>query len=72
MNEIGQGRVWTGEHALENGLVDQLGSIEDAILLAANLANVENYQLVYYPKQKDWITKLLNKNDDVLMKQLQN
>ncbi len=72
VNEIGQGRVWTGEHALENGLVDQLGSIEDAILLAANLANVENYQLVYYPKQKDWITKLLNKNDDVLMKQLQN
>lgn len=38
---IGQGRVWTGVDALENGLVDSLGSLDDAITAAAALAELE-------------------------------
>ena len=38
---IGQGQVWTGVDALENGLIDELGSFEDAIRAAAELAELE-------------------------------
>jgi protease-4 len=38
---IGQGRVWTGVDALENGLVDSLGSLDDAIAAAAELAELD-------------------------------
>ena len=41
VNEIAQGRVWTGEDALELGLVDVLGGLEDAIAIAANKAGLD-------------------------------
>ncbi len=40
---IGQGQVWTGSDALENGLVDELGDLNDAIAAAAELAGIEDY-----------------------------
>jgi protease-4 len=40
VDKIAQGRVWTGVDALHNGLVDELGSLDDAILVAANLADL--------------------------------
>ena len=43
---IAEGRVWTGEDALKNGLVDELGGIDDAIHYAAKLAKVNTYQQV--------------------------
>ena len=66
VDEIGQGRVWAGKDAIEIGLVDQLGNMNDAILLAAKLASITEYKLDYYPRQKDWFTKLFNKEDVVL------
>ena len=45
---------WTGKEALENGLVDKLGSLEDAINIAADLAGVETYKVRNYPNyEKD-------------------
>jgi len=41
VDAIGQGRVWSGTNAKEIGLVDELGDIEDAILAAAELAELE-------------------------------
>ena len=41
VDEIGQGRVWSGVDALENGLVDELGGLDDAIAAAAELAGLE-------------------------------
>lgn len=58
VDSLGGGRVWAGEDALKNGLVDQLGTIDDAIALAAKLAKVSDYGIEYYPKQKDWFTKI--------------
>jgi protease-4 len=43
VDEIAQGRVWTGSTAMELGLVDQLGYIDDAIIVAAELANLTEY-----------------------------
>lgn len=50
VHEIAQGRVWTGEKALELGLVDQLGDLNDAIMVAAELANLEEYEVDYRRK----------------------
>ncbi|WBX71727.1 signal peptide peptidase SppA [Tenacibaculum retecalamus] len=52
VNEIAQGRVWTGKEALENGLVDKLGNLNDAIKIAAELAKVETYKVRNYPNYK--------------------
>jgi protease-4 len=40
VDAIGQGQVWTGVEALQNGLVDELGSLDDAILAAATMAGL--------------------------------
>lgn len=58
INSIGQGRVWTGSQALKIGLVDRLGTINDAIACAAKKAKVSDYQLVSYPQQKSIFTKV--------------
>lgn len=65
VDSIGQGRVWAGADAIKIGLVDKLGSINDAIDKAAQLAKISKYAIVYYPKQKDWFTMLFSKEDEV-------
>ena len=54
VDEIAQGRVWTGAQALEIGLVDAIGTIEDAIIHAALLVDekncLDNIQIVEYPR----------------------
>ena len=47
VDEIAQGRVWIGTDALELGLVDELGSLDDAIASAAEIAELENYDTFY-------------------------
>lgn len=53
VDSIGQGRVWTGEDGLRLGLVDALGSLDNAIDEAADLAGLEDYRTVDLPKMKD-------------------
>lgn len=62
VDDIGQGRVWAGSDALKIGLVDALGNIDDAVAKAAELAKLENYKISYYPKKKDFWTKLMEKS----------
>lgn len=59
VDSIGQGRVWTGKDALELGLVDELGGLNDAIEKAAELAEIEDYNIKDLPKRKDPFEKLL-------------
>ncbi|MCB2220059.1 MAG: signal peptide peptidase SppA [Bacteroidetes bacterium] len=59
VDEIGQGRVWSGKDALERGLVDQLGGLNDAIKLAADLAGLEDYRTIDLPEQKEPIEQLM-------------
>lgn len=58
IHEIAQGRVWSGVQALEIGLVDQLGGVNDACKLASELVEIEDYQIEYYPKEENFIGKL--------------
>ncbi len=57
---IAGGRVWSGTSAKELGLVDSLGNINDAILLAAKKAKLKDYRISSLPVQQDPIAKLLN------------
>lgn len=59
VDEIGQGRVWTGENAKELGLVDVLGDLNDAIKIAEEMTGLENYRIVKLPKLKDPLEELL-------------
>lgn len=45
VDQVAQGRVWTGYDAMKRGLVDQMGDFDDAIAVAAELAKVEEYSL---------------------------
>lgn len=56
---IAQGRVWSGEDALEVGLVDELGGLENALAKAADLSGLEKYRITEYPKVKDPVQLLL-------------
>ena len=58
IDAIGQGRVWTGSQALQNGLVDKLGSLDDAIKIAAERAELTDYDVASFPIKKDMLTKL--------------
>ena len=51
-DSLAQGRVWSGVEALELGLVDQLGGLEDAISEAAELAEISSYSIRRYPRYK--------------------
>ena len=53
VDAIGQGRVWSGEDAIDLGLIDVLGGLEDAIEIAASMAGLENYRISFLPKQID-------------------
>ena len=59
VDKIGQGRIWSGTNALEIGLVDELGGLNDAIAYAKDKAGIENYRLVEYPKIKDPIEEFI-------------
>ena len=60
IHEIAQGRVWTGLQAKENGLVDIIGGLDDAIRIAAAKAKLVQYGIVEYPGVKTLFQKLLN------------
>ena len=62
VDSIGQGRVWAGADAIEIGLVDELGGLDKAIAYAAEKANLTEYSLKDYPKQKDMMEMLLSGN----------
>ncbi len=59
VDSIGQGRVWSGVIGLRIGLVDRLGSLQDAIDCAARMANTRDYSLKEYPEPRSLLDMLL-------------
>ncbi|MFZ1808793.1 MAG: signal peptide peptidase SppA [Cyclobacteriaceae bacterium] len=59
IKKIASGRVWTGAQAKANGLVDVLGTFNDAVDLAAASAKIgEDYRVRYYPQPKSFLEQL--------------
>lgn len=66
VDEIGEGRVWSGENAKEIGLVDEFGGLQRAIELAAEIEGLENYRTVKLPAQLDPFQQLFKTGTDNL------
>lgn len=59
VDQMAEGRVWSGTNALDRKLVDVLGGLNEAIDLAAGKAKLDNYRLVELPRQEDAFTQLM-------------
>jgi protease-4 len=55
IDSIAQGRVWIGADAIKIGLVDRIGTLEDAIVAAAKMAKLKGYGVKTYPEKKSFI-----------------
>lgn len=70
IDSIAQGRVWTGYHAIQVGLVDRIGTLRDAIHCAARMAKVDAYRVKEYPEKKSFIEQLINNYQHSVKEQL--
>jgi protease-4 len=59
LDDIAGGRVYTGRQALELGLVDEIGTLADAVKHVAKKANVENYEVRVIPEPKNFVELLM-------------
>ena len=67
IDAVAQGRVWTGAQALDRGLIDRLGSFDDAVQAAAKLAKLEGEpQVRYVERELSRTERLLSSLGDVL------
>ena len=70
-DSIAQGRVWTGRQALNLKLVDKLGTLDDAIKVAAKKAQITHYRLVDYPAPANWLDQMMGDyKDDYMEREL--
>lgn len=64
IDEIGGGRVWSGTRAKEIGLVDELGTLNDAVKFAASKAKVKDFQVTSYPKKVNKFEQIFKSMDE--------
>ena len=60
VDEIAQGRIWSGIDAVEVGLADTLGNLKTALSIAARLAGIDKYKVLEYPEQKEEFEKIVD------------
>ena len=60
VDKLARGRVFYGDKGKELDLIDIVGEFNDAIKLAAELAEIEDYQIIEYPKQKTEIERIVS------------
>ena len=64
VDDIGQGRVWSGSNAIDINLIDEYGGLEAAVAGAAELAELEDYRIYELPEQKDPFQELLEQLEE--------
>ena len=64
VDDIGQGRVWSGTNAMDINLIDEYGGLEAAVAGAAELAELEDYRIFELPEQKDPFQELLKQLEE--------
>jgi protease-4 len=64
VDDIGQGRVWSGTNAININLIDEYGGLEEAIAGAAELAEMEDYRIYELPEQKNPFQELLKELEE--------
>ena len=68
VDEVAQGRVWSGKDAVELNLADKIGGISDALQYAAAYSGTNNYRIVEYPAIKTQVEKLLEMLNETSVK----
>ncbi|MBR1410530.1 MAG: signal peptide peptidase SppA [Prevotella sp.] len=63
VDEIAQGRVWLASDAIKIKLVDKLGSLDDAVKKAAELAKLKEYHTAAYPAEPSWLETLMSQDN---------
>jgi len=64
IDSIAQGRVWTGKRAIEIGLIDRFGGLDDAIQCAARMAKLTSYRVSEFPEPQNLMDQILGSNHD--------
>ena len=59
VDSVAQGRVWSGTEAIEIGLVDELGNLDDAVSAAAEIASLDSYGVKKFPKYKSGFERFM-------------
>ena len=74
IDNIGGGRVWSGVRAKEIGLVDELGTLNDAVKFAAQKANLKSYNVASYPKRMTAFEQIFDdmNEDDISARVIKN
>ncbi len=70
VDSIAQGRVWTGARALQVGLVDRVGTMQDAIECAGRMAKMKEYKVKEYPEKKSLLDQIMNSYKKSISKDL--
>ncbi|MEN2436642.1 signal peptide peptidase SppA, partial [Weeksellaceae bacterium A-14] len=74
IDAVGGGRVWSGTRAKAIGLVDELGTLDDAVKFAAQKAKLKEYEVKSYPKKVSVFEQFFNdmNNDELYAKVIRN
>ena len=70
ISSIAQGRVWTGSRAIGVGLVDRIGTMQDAMECAARMAKLKEYGVKEYPEKKNIVEQILSNYKKSIKKDL--
>ncbi|MDP8268713.1 MAG: signal peptide peptidase SppA [Candidatus Tenebribacter davisii] len=62
---IAQGQVWSAQDALNNKLIDEVGMLDKAIKKAAELSNIIEFTVEYYPRQKSFLEEMLREKFEI-------
>ena len=68
VDSIAQGRVWSGNRAIDNGLIDKFGGLQDAIDCAVRMAKLKDYRLREYPEVQNVFDRLFGGTKDNTLK----
>jgi protease-4 len=69
IDSIAQGRVWTGTRGIPVGIVDRIGTLQDAVAAAAKMAKISSYYTREYPEPKGFLEQLLENVTNQSMEQ---
>jgi protease-4 len=70
IDSIAQGRVWMGTRALQVGLIDRVGTMQDAMDCAARMARLKEYRVKEYPEKKSFLDQIMKSYKKAIKKDL--
>jgi len=65
VEKVAQGQIWDSRDAMEKKLIDKVGMLSDAVLKAAELAEISQYQVDYYPEKKSMLEEILKEKFNI-------